>query len=244
MTSVPRMRACTVEVSACNDTLTSCASAPSRSPNETICRMPAVCAASRSRANCAMSALITAAPPGSTPEKISAFASAMASSVPKNSRCTGAIVVTIATCGRTSCVSGVISPAWFMPISNTPSRGARHQRKRQRHAPVIVVGGGRRMRLALPAEHQPQRLLGSGLADRAGDRDDLARTSGRAMPWRGRSAPRARPPRGAAAHPAAARPCLPSATTARPAPALQRGLERNHARRGFRPGSRRKPRPA
>ena len=30
------------------------------------------------------------------------------------------MVVTIATCGRTILVSGVISPAWFMPISNTP----------------------------------------------------------------------------------------------------------------------------
>ena len=68
-----------------------------------------------------MSRLITAAPPFTMPEKISAFASAIASSVPKNSRCTGAMVVTIATCGRTSAVSGVISPAWFMPISNTPN---------------------------------------------------------------------------------------------------------------------------
>ena len=38
------------------------------------------------------------------------------------SRCTGSTVVTIATCGRTSLVSGVISPAWFMPISKTPKR--------------------------------------------------------------------------------------------------------------------------
>ena len=33
--------------------------------------------------------------------------------------CTGAIVVTSATCGRAMATSGVISPAWFMPISNT-----------------------------------------------------------------------------------------------------------------------------
>jgi hypothetical protein len=51
--------------------------------------------------------------------------------------------------------------------------GLRHQRERQRYAPVIVVGGGRRMRLPLPAEDEPQRLLGSGLADRTGDRHDL-----------------------------------------------------------------------
>ncbi len=39
-----------------------------------------------------------------------------------------AIVVTIATWGCTMPTSGVISPAWFMPISNTPkavSRGMR-----------------------------------------------------------------------------------------------------------------------
>ena len=41
---------------------------------------------------------------------------------------TGSTVVTTATCGRTMPVSGTISPAWFMPISNTPkalSRGMR-----------------------------------------------------------------------------------------------------------------------
>ena len=65
---------------------------------------------------------MTATPPGSNPENISAFASAIFSVVPKNSRCTGSTVVTMATCGRTSAVSGVISPAWFMPISNTPKR--------------------------------------------------------------------------------------------------------------------------
>jgi len=32
----------------------------------------------------------------------------------------GAIVVMIATSGRTMRDSGAISPAWFMPISNTP----------------------------------------------------------------------------------------------------------------------------
>ncbi len=46
----------------------------------------------------------------------------MAATEEKNSRCTGSTVVTMATCGRTRRVSGVISPAWFMPISNTPKR--------------------------------------------------------------------------------------------------------------------------
>ncbi len=58
-------------------------------------------------------------PPGPTPEKISALASAIASIEPRFSICTGAIVVMSATCGRTKPTSGVISPAWFMPISNT-----------------------------------------------------------------------------------------------------------------------------
>ena len=53
------------------------------------------------------------------PVKISALASAIFSTEPKYSRCTGSTVVTMATCGATSLVSGVISPAWFMPISNT-----------------------------------------------------------------------------------------------------------------------------
>ena len=48
---------------------------------------------------------------GSRPRKISALASAILASEPKNSRCTGAIVVMIATCGRTSRDSGSISPA-------------------------------------------------------------------------------------------------------------------------------------
>jgi hypothetical protein len=34
----------------------------------------------------------------------------------------GAMVVMTATCGRTCVVSSAISPAWFMPISNTPNR--------------------------------------------------------------------------------------------------------------------------
>ena len=71
---------------------------------------------------------MTAAPPGSMPEKISALASAMASTEGKNSRCTGSTVVMIATCGRTSLVSGAISPAWFMPISSTAYRALCGQR--------------------------------------------------------------------------------------------------------------------
>jgi hypothetical protein len=35
---------------------------------------------------------------------------------------TGAIAVMTAMCGRTCTVNAAISPAWFMPISNTPKR--------------------------------------------------------------------------------------------------------------------------
>ena len=71
-----------------------------------------------------------ATPPGSRPEKISALASAMASTEGKNSRCTGDTLVTMATCGRTIATSGVISPAWFMPISATQNRVSRGIRAR------------------------------------------------------------------------------------------------------------------
>ena len=62
-------------------------------------------------------------------------------------------------------------------------------RERQRHAPVIVVGGGRGMRLAVGGEREAQRLLGAGLADRAGDGDDLGRASARARRGRDRARP-------------------------------------------------------
>ena len=42
----------------------------------------------------------------------------------KNSRCTGSTVVMTATCGRTIFTSGVISPAWFMPISKIAKRAS------------------------------------------------------------------------------------------------------------------------
>ena len=54
-------------------------------------------------------------------------------------------------------------------------RARRAARERERHAPMIVVGGDRGVRLAILAEREPQRLLGSGLADRTGDADHLGR---------------------------------------------------------------------
>ena len=114
------MRACTVEPSDCSEHLISRASALGvLAEGDDALDAGALRALRASRANCGLSRLITAAPPRSSPRKISALASAIASTEPKNSRCTGSTVVMIATCGRTSRVSGSISPAWFMPISNT-----------------------------------------------------------------------------------------------------------------------------
>ena len=183
---------------------------------------PAACAARfepRELRDCRR--LSTAAPPGSSPTKISALASAIASSVPKNSRCTGAIVVTIATCGRTSLRQRRdLARMVHADLEHAERRASRHQRERQRHAPVIVVGGGRRMRLALLAEHEPQRFLGAGLADRAGDRDDLRAANARARPARDRSAPpsTSSTTSSGASFGIAAR--LSRATTASPAPAF------------------------
>ena len=63
------------------------------------------------RANCGFSRFSTAAPPPQGPRKISALASAIASTMAKNSRCTGSTVVITAICGRTIFTSGSISPA-------------------------------------------------------------------------------------------------------------------------------------
>ncbi len=51
-------------------------------------------------------------------------------------------------------------------------------RERERHAPVIVERGDRGMDLAVAREREAERILGRGLADRAGDRDDLGAAAG------------------------------------------------------------------
>ena len=76
-----------------------------------------------------------ATPPGSTPSKISLLASAIAATEGKNSRCAGATVVISATCGRTSRVRARISPAWFIPISNTPKAAPSGKRARLNGTP-------------------------------------------------------------------------------------------------------------
>ena len=64
------------------------------------------------------------------PINISALASAIASTDGKFSRCTASTVVIAQTCGRSWRPSRAISPAWFIPISNTANRapGARRAR--------------------------------------------------------------------------------------------------------------------
>ncbi len=54
-------------------------------------------------------------------------------------------------------------------------RARRAARERKRHAPVIVVGGGRgvRLRLRSSSTRAAQRLLGAGLSDPAGHADRL-----------------------------------------------------------------------
>src|SRR5262245_16455916 len=46
-------------------------------------------------------------------------------------------------------------------------------RERERHAPMIVVGSDGSVGLSAPPKRETQRLLRAGLADGAGDRDDL-----------------------------------------------------------------------
>ena len=128
------------------------ASALACSPNETMRATPASLARRLRCANCGLSRLSTAAPPGSRPRKISALASAILASVPKNSRCTGAIVVINATCGRTSRDSGVdLAGMIHADFEHGVARARRTARQRQRHAPVIVVGGDRGVGLAVLA---------------------------------------------------------------------------------------------
>ena len=69
-------------------------------------------------------------------------------------------------------------------LEHAVGRLARHARQRQRHAPVIVEAAGRGESRPAGAERQPQRLLGAGLADAAGDARRCARCCGRAQTGR------------------------------------------------------------
>ena len=142
-----------------------------------------------SRSNCGASRLSAAVAPGSRPWNISALASAIASIEPRYSRWTGAIVVTRATCGRTMRASGHDFARVIHADFEHGEAGARgHARKRQRHAPVIVVRSRRGVGRAEASEHRAQHLLHGRLADRAGHRDDARprpRASGDAQPLHG-----------------------------------------------------------
>ncbi len=78
------------------------------------------------------------------PSKISALASAIASTEAKYPRCTGSTVVMTATSGCTIGLSAAISPAWFMPSSNTPNAVSRGMRASDSGTPHWL--------LRLPAE--------------------------------------------------------------------------------------------
>jgi hypothetical protein len=81
-----------------------------------------------------------AAPPGSSPAKISALARATPISPSgKFSVCTGPTVVTAAACGRTMRDRGRISSAWFMPISKTARWVSRGMRARVRGTPIWLL---------------------------------------------------------------------------------------------------------
>ena len=90
-----------------------------------------------------------AAPPGINPSKISALASAMASTFAKCSRCTASTVVTIAACGRTIFAQRAdFTRVVHADFEDPKTRVPRHPRQRQRDAPMIVVGFFRRVRRA------------------------------------------------------------------------------------------------
>ena len=130
--------------------------------------------ASRSSGKCGLSRGRTAVPPGTRPWKISALASAISSMDLNCARCTGSTVVMTATCGRTICGERRdLARMVHADLEHAVLRGLRHARQRQRHAPVVVVGLLRGMRGAERRQAQAQRFLGAGLADAAGDGDDL-----------------------------------------------------------------------
>ena len=122
-------------------------------------------------------------------------------------------------------------------LEDAVARRRRHARQRQRHAPVVVERGRRIVDRALRRERARQHLLGAGLADAAGDGDDLAAVAPRAR----RSAEVAPAPSSRSSttisdplDPSERRPARSSATTAvaAPRPAPRR---RNRGRRSCSP---------
>ena len=118
-------------------------------------------------------------PPETMPSKISDLASAMASQVSKNSRWAGAMVVTMRDMGTDEAdqradLAEMVHPHFEHAVSAIVG----HRGKTERHAPVIVVGGGGNLRAAERAQRKAQHFLGRRLAGAAGDGDDLGTASG------------------------------------------------------------------
>ena len=65
-------------------------------------------------------------------------------------------------------------------LDNGEIGGRGHARQGQRHAPMVVVAGFGGVDIALSGQGDPGHFLGRGLADRAGDGDDLALHAGAA----------------------------------------------------------------
>ena len=81
-----------------------------------------------------------AAPPGTSPSKISALASAIASTERKKPRCTGATVVMMAICGLISRVSALeLAGMVHAGLEHAEARVLPHVGERERNAPMIVV---------------------------------------------------------------------------------------------------------
>src|SRR5579885_221046 len=153
-------------------TLSSLASARSCSPK--VAAYPAgeslACASRRS--NCAISRFMIATPPGTRPEKISALASAISSRLEEfevhrrdggNDRHVRAHHLR-----KRRDLASMIHADFI----DAKARLLRHACKRERHAPMIIVGGSRGMRGPRSAEHEPQSFFGRRLADRARHRNN------------------------------------------------------------------------
>ena len=73
------------------------------------------------------------------PRESSAFASAIASTVPKNSRWAGPTLVHTRTSGSAILTSALISPKWFMPSSKTPMSGFVLSSRSDSGKPDVIV---------------------------------------------------------------------------------------------------------
>jgi hypothetical protein len=73
---------------------------------------------------------------------------------------------------------GDLSGMVHAELEDAEARVRRHARKRQGHAPLIVVGGGRSMGRTEMREHLARHLFRRGLADRSGDGGDIGGGAG------------------------------------------------------------------